>query len=169
MDKVSVLIVAILICIPACSYAQASSDQAVEQHHHIDEVNRHGDMAMGFSHLKTTHHFALSTSGGSIQVQANDANDTVSRDQIRTHLQHVAKAFKDGDFSAPEMTHGRVPPGVPTMKRLKADIQYKYEETPAGGRVLISTKNPQALHAIHEFLAFQIDDHQTGDPKTVQK
>jgi hypothetical protein len=55
------------------------------------------------------------------------------------------------------------------MKRLKADIQYKYEETPAGGRVVISTNNPAALQAVHEFLAFQIDDHQTGDSKAVQK
>jgi hypothetical protein len=162
------IIAAILICVPACSYAQGSSDQT-QQDHSMEDVNRHGDTAMGFSHLKTTHHFVLSTSGGSIEVKANDANDTDSRDHIRMHLQHVAMAFKDGDFSAPEITHSRVPPGVPTMKRLKADIQYKYEGTPAGGRVVISTRNPQALQAVHEFLAFQIDDHQTGDPKTVQK
>jgi len=149
----------LLVCIPG----------ATQQHQHMEEVNRHGDMAMGFSHLQTTHHFALSTSGGSIEVKANDANDTVSRDHIRMHLQHEAKAFKDGNFSAPEITHGRVPPGVPTMKRLKADIQYTYEETPAGGRIVISTNNPAALQAVHEFLAFQIDDHQTGDSKTVQK
>jgi hypothetical protein len=162
------ILAAILVCIPACSYAQGSNDQAEQQRHHM-EVNRNGDTAMGFSHLKTTHHFALSTSGGSIQVQANDENDTASRDQIRVHLQHIAKAFKEGDFSAPEMTHSRVPPGVPTMKRLKADIQYKYEEIPAGGRLVISTKNPQAIQAVHQFLGFQIDDHQTGDPKTVQR
>jgi hypothetical protein len=139
------------------------------QHHNTEEVNRHGDVAMGFSHLKTTHHFALSTSGGSIDVKAKDVDDIASRDHVRMHLQHVAEAFKEGDFSAPEMTHSRVPPGVPTMKRLKADIQYKYEELPAGGRVVITTKNPQALQAVYQFLTFQIDDHQTGDPKTIQK
>ena len=136
---------------------------------HMEQVNRHGDMAMGFSHLKTTHHFALSTSGGSIEVKANDANDKVSRDHIRMHLQREAKAFKEGDFSAPELTHSRVPPGVPSMERLKADIQYKYEETPAGGRVVISTNNAAAIKAIHEFLAFQIEDHHTVDSKAVEK
>jgi hypothetical protein len=136
---------------------------------HFDEVNRQGDMAMGFSHLKTTHHFRLTSWGGSVEVQANDPSDTSSRDQIRTHLQHISKAFKNGDFSAPQMTHGRVPPGVPTMQRLKSDINYKYEEKKAGGIVLISTANPEALKAVHKFLRFQIDDHQTGDPKTVQK
>ncbi len=168
MSKAVVGVIAgVLVCL--VSYASSGGTQAAAQHQHTDEVNRHGDVAMGFSHLRTTHHFRLSPSGGSVQVQANDLNDTASRDHIRMHLQHQAKAFKDGDFSAPEMTHSRVPPGVPTMKRLKANIQYIYEETPTGGRVVISTKNPQALQAVHEFLAFQIDDHQTGDSKTVQK
>jgi hypothetical protein len=124
---------------------------------------------MGFSHLKTTHHFRLTSRGGSVEVLANDPNDSTSRDQIRAHLQQISKAFKNGDFSAPQMTHGRVPPGVPAMQRLKSEINYKYEEKKAGGIVLISTANPEALKAVHEFLRFQIDDHKTGDPKTVQK
>jgi uncharacterized membrane protein len=136
---------------------------------HFAEVNKHGDTAMGFSHLKTTHHFRLTSSGGSVEVQANDPADTASRDQIRVHLRDIAKAFKEGDFSAPKQTHGRVPPGVPTMQKLKHDITYKYEETAGGGKVLISTANPEALKAVHEFLRFQIQDHQTGDPPTVQK
>ena len=136
---------------------------------HDEEVNKHGDMAMGFSHMKTTHHFRLTPNGGFIQVQANDPKDIQSRDQIRMHLQHISKAFKDGDFSAPEMTHSRVPPGVPTLQRLKSAISYKYEETEMGGRVLISTANTGGLKAVHEFLRFQIEDHRTGDPKTVQK
>jgi hypothetical protein len=136
---------------------------------HYEDVNKHGDMAMGFSHMKTTHHFGLTASGGFIQVQANDATDTTSRDQIRMHLQHITQAFKDGDFSAPEMTHSRVPPGVPTMQRLKSVISYKYVETTAGGKVLISTANPEGQKAIHEFLRFQIADHRTGDPTTIRK
>jgi len=164
------VVLGIFICLPLTGYAASSdSTQAATHHQHTQEMNRHGDMAMGFSHLKTTHHFRLSASGGSIQVQTNDVNDNASRDQIRMHLQHITEAFKEGNFSAPEMTHSRVPPGVPTMQRLKADIEYKYEEIPAGGRVVISTNNPQAVRAVHQFLRFQIDDHQTGDPPTIQK
>jgi hypothetical protein len=163
-------IAGILVLFPVVSYAVGSGRlQVGMQHQHTEEVNRHGDVAMGFSHLRTTHHFRLTASGGFIQVQANDANDTSSRDQIRTHLQRIAEAFKHGDFSAPEMTHSRVPPGVKAMKRLKAEIEYKYEETPAGGRVMISSTNAEALRAVHRFMAFQIDDHGTGDPKTIQK
>jgi hypothetical protein len=145
-----------------------AQDMNMEDMHH-EEVNRHGDMAMGFSHMKSTHHFRLSRSGGSIEVQANDPADKVSRDQIRRHLEQLPKDFKAGNFSAPMETHGRVPPGVPTMQQLKSEITYKYVRTDLGGKVLISTANPKALEAIHEFLRFQIQDHKTGDPLTPTK
>lgn len=122
---------------------------------------------MGFDHTKTTHHFLLSRTGGSIEVAANDADDAASRDAIRGHLSHVAGMFAEGNFEAPMLIHDRVPPGVPTMKRKKAVIEWKYEEIPAGGRVWITTKDPEALAAIHEFLRFQIEDHRTGDPTEV--
>jgi hypothetical protein len=34
----------------------------------------------------------------------------------------------------------------------------------SGGRVRIHTSNARAVQAIHEFLRFQITEHQTGDP-----
>ena len=57
-----------------------------------------------------------------------------------------------------------MPSGVPEMDKLKDEIQYRYEETEKGARVRISTQNKEALAAIHEFLKFQIAEHQTGDP-----
>jgi hypothetical protein len=174
------LLATAIISAPAGAAAQESEQQQQPQQHqhehsmpathdekHYQDVNKHGDMAMGFSHMKTTHHFGLTPSGGFIQVQANDPKDTTSEEQIRTHLQHISKAFKEGDFSAPMMTHSRVPPGVPTMQRLKGDIEYKYTETETGGKVTISTAKPDALKAVHEFLRFQIKDHRTGDSTSV--
>ena len=152
---------------PQPQHEHAKSNATSQEHY--DEVNQHGDMAMGFSHRKTTHHFGLTEAGGFIQVQANDAEDTASREQIRMHLQHITQAFKQGDFSLPEMTHGRVPPGVPVMQRLKGAISYQYAETKNGGKVLISTADPEALKAVHEFLRFQIEDHRTGDSLKVRK
>lgn len=141
-----------------------------DQHHnpdahsqHRSDVNERGDHAMGFSHEKTTHHFRLSANGGAIYVSANDAKDSESRDQIRMHLSHIAGLFKEGDFSKPMFTHGKTPPGVPAMTRLKAEINYTYQETERGGRVIITTANTEALAAVHEFLRFQITDHKTGD------
>ena len=65
------------------------------------------------------------------------------------------------------LIHDRVPPGVPTLKRKKASIDWKFEEIPGGGRVRITTKDAAALAAIHEFLRFQIEDHGTGDSTEV--
>ena len=50
------------------------------------------------------------------------------------------------------------------MKSLKSAISYKFEETERGGRVRISTDDPQALTAVQSFLRFQITEHKTGDP-----
>jgi len=59
--------------------------------------------------------------------------------------------------------HSQVPPGVTEMKDKRAEISYTFEELPTGGRVRIKTKNHDALNAVHDFLNFQIEDHQTGD------
>jgi hypothetical protein len=134
-----------------------------------DEMVKHGEMAMGFSQVKTTHHFRLSPAGGSIEVQANDASDTVSRDQIRHHLQEIAKSFAAGDFSSPMLTHGRMLPGVPDLQRLKSSLAYSYVETERGAKVLINTANAEALKVVQEFLRFQIQEHETGDSETVEK
>ena len=63
------------------------------------------------------------------------------------------------------LIHAQEPPGVPAMKRAGAAIAYKYELLPRGGRVVLHTD--AHVTAIHEFLRFQITDHQTGDPLDV--
>lgn len=148
----------------------ARTPQQPDQHHphhqerHVDGVNKRGDHAMGFSHETTTHHFRLTGDGGAIEVTANDPNDAASHEQIRTHLTHIAKLFKEGDFSAPVFIHDEAPPGVAAMKRLKADITYTVETIESGARVRIASANAEAVEAIHGFLRYQIKEHQTGDP-----
>ncbi|MDT7807498.1 MAG: hypothetical protein QOJ70_1311 [Acidobacteriota bacterium] len=135
---------------------------------HAAEVEAHGESAMGFSQTETTHHFRLTRKGGFIQVEANDSGDALNRERIRQHLAHVSKMFAGGDFNTPMLVHGRTPPGAAVMERLKAEIGYAYEKTEKGGRILITTKNPEAVAAVHEFLRFQIEDHRTGDPTEVK-
>jgi TusA-related sulfurtransferase len=136
-------------------------------HHAV--VDSHGDQAMGFPHDKTTHHFRLLSDGGAIEVTANDPNDKANISAIRTHLPHIAMMFADGDFSTPMFVHDGVPPGVTTMKLLRSAIHYTYEEMPSGGAVRIKSDDPVALAAIHDFIRFQITDHQTGDSLEVAK
>ncbi len=124
---------------------------------------------MGFSHEKTAHHFRLYTDGGAIEVEANDAQDTASRDEIRSHLEHIEAMFAAGNFSAPMLIHAQNPPGTEGMKRLRETIQYKLDTTEKGARIRITTKDANALSAVHEFLRFQISDHQTGDSLDVTK
>jgi hypothetical protein len=135
---------------------------------HDAAVDQRGDHVMGFDHEKTRHHFRLTAAGGAIEVEANDPKDTESRDAIRMHLSHIAAMFADGDFEAPMLIHEQVPPGVPVMKRLKAEIRYALEPSDRGGRVVIATKNREAVDAIHEFLRFQIREHRTGDATEVE-
>lgn len=136
--------------------------------HHQGVVDR-GNQMMGFSQDKATHHFSLYSDGGAIEVKANDAADTATRDQIRMHFTHLVKMFADGNFNMPMLIHGQNPPGADVMTRLKDQITYKYEETPQGGRIRITTANAEALGAVHKFLLFQIKDHETGDSTGVKK
>jgi hypothetical protein len=143
-----------------------------EQHegsaHHAADVDARGETGMGFSHEKSTHHFQLLSNGGIIEVSANDEADTATLDEIRGHLSHVAQMFTAGDFQLPMFIHDTVPPGVPMMKSKRTAITYAFESTPTGGRVRITTSDPDALKAVHQFLTFQIDDHRTGDTNSVK-
>ena len=130
-------------------------------------MNARGEQGMGFSQTTTTHHFLLKSDGGAIQVEANDPADAASRAQIQMHLAHIAKQFASGDFDIPMFVHDTIPPGVLDMKRLRDKITYKFEETPAGARVVITTAEPQALAAVQQFLRFQIAEHKTADSTAV--
>ena len=146
----------------AASSAQEKDKAPQEEKHHHD-VEERGDQVMGFSHDKATHHFRLHADGGAIEAGANDAKDTATRDAIRGHFTHIVKMFAAGDFTAPILIHMQNPPGSETMKRLRGEIDYRLEKTAQGARIRISTKNAEAVQAVHAFLRFQISDHQTGD------
>lgn len=130
-------------------------------------MNGRGEAGMGFSQTATGHHFLIQPAGGVIQVETKSPDDTNERDNIRHHLAHIAQAFANADFDIPMFVHDSVPPGVPEMKELRQKITYSFQETPAGGQVVIRTSDPQALAAIHKFLRYQIEQHQTGDPATM--
>jgi hypothetical protein len=134
---------------------------------HSADMNERGEQVMGFSQTRATHHFVLSRDGGLIQV--GRMNRAIQRAGMRLeNIWHtIAKMFSDGDFNAPMLIHAQTPPGVPEMKRLKGKISYKFQQTNRGGQVRISTRDPQALAAVHDFLRFQIREHQTGDPLKV--
>jgi hypothetical protein len=129
-----------------------------------------GAMVMGFDQDKTVHHFYLYQDGGAIDIAVKDVSDSKDRDGIRSHLPHIAQMFGAGDFDAPMFVHdSKDVPGTRVLTKQKDKIAYRYNETPMGGRVDIVTKDADALAALHDFLVYQIKEHQTGDPVTVSK
>jgi len=130
---------------------------------HATDLEQRGNQGMGFRQDKTTHHFRLYADGGAIEVTADDSSDVENVQAIRSHLTHIAESFSHGNFSIPMFVHDQVPPGVLVMQQRQAAIAYLYEELAAGGTVRIKTANADALQGVHDFLRFQIADHQTGD------
>ena len=133
------------------------------------ELKKRGAAAMGFDQDRTAHHFLLAPDGGTIDVAVKEPSDEMNRKEIRAHLKEIARDFTRGDFAKPFATHGETPPGVEAMRDLQRVIHYRYEQTPLGGRVRISSSDPAARTAIHEFLSYQIREHATGDSLTPGK
>lgn len=139
------------------------------QHSHPSDVDRRGAHVMGFDQAKTVHHFLLYEDGGSIDVSVKDSSDKANLDAIRTHLSHIASMFAAGNFDAPMLVHDTTVPGTPEMAKMKNRLTYRFVPTAKGGRVDITTMDPDALGAVHRFLRFQISEHHTGDSTTIRK
>ena len=166
----------LVISLTTASFAQHPSmppgmthEQHLAQMRKDAGLKKRGAAAMGFDQDKTTHHFLLATSGGSIEVGVNDPSDAESRTRIRAHLKEIAAEFASANFDKPLATHVEVVPGVRTMQERSAAISYAYEDTPQGGRVRISTSDGEARAAVHAFLQYQIREHATGDPQSVKR
>ena len=142
----------------------ASGTLAMAQGNNEVQLNRRGDHMMGFSHEKTTHHFELTQDGGIIEVRTNDLKDTASRDQIRGHFNHIVHMFAAGNFNVPMLVHDRKDvPGTAVMSQQKDELHWQLEQTPRGAKIVVTADDKAALDALHDFLRFQIVDHNTGD------
>jgi hypothetical protein len=125
-------------------------------------LQQRGETAMGVNQYTSQHVFEPLPDGGRIVLQ-REAGDSVGVAAIRAHMDTISKSFGNGDFAVPGFVHAtRDVPGTAAMKRLKAEITYTPRDLPGGAQVAISTRNPEAVAAIHEFLAFQRMDHRTG-------
>jgi hypothetical protein len=118
--------------------------------------------AMGVDQWASTHRFDSLEDGGRIELQRDDADSADVR-QIREHLRAIAEAFRAGDFATPAFVHAQDDvPGTRVMAARRARIAYRYADLPRGGEVRLVTRDPEALRAVHEFLAFQRGDHRAG-------
>jgi hypothetical protein len=141
--------------------------QQPDSHHH--GVLERGEQRMGFDQQTTLHNFVLMSDGGLVRVQAKSPRDHAAIQQIRGHLREIRNEFAKGNFEAPEFIHAKTPPGVSVMQQQKASIRYSYRIIAGGAELRISSKHANVVAAIHEFLKFQITDHNTGDSLQVRR
>ena len=125
-------------------------------------LQKRGARVMGVDQYTSSHRFEPLSDGGRIEL-VRDADDTAGARVIREHLRAVARQFSAGDFSASSTVHGRPVPGTAAMRARRRAIRYEFRPLPRGGEVRITTRDPAAVRAIHEFLAFQRADHRTGE------
>jgi hypothetical protein len=120
---------------------------------------RHGD-TVGVDPMALAHQFESTPEGGDIILERG-VHDDMGITQIRAHLLLIARSFARGDFAIPGFVHEKPVPGTSVMTLLANRISYSIEDLPHGGTVHIRTEDPEALKAIHSFIAFQIAEHRT--------
>ena len=121
-------------------------------------VQARGKAAMGVDQYTSQHRFDDLADGGRIELQRDPA-DTAGVRTIREHLRGIARAFAEGDFETPGFVHDREVPGVRVMSARRDRIRYEFRPLAGGGEVRITTHDPDAVAAVHQFLAFQRMDH----------
>lgn len=136
----------------------ALSSVAAAQDSSFAAIQRRGKVAMGVDQYTSIHNFDDLADGGRIELQ-RDRDDVAGTQAIRDHLKAISAAFSAGDFSTPAFVHMREVPGTKAMAEKRKAIRYTFRELPRGGELRITTADAAALAAVHQFLAFQRDDH----------
>jgi hypothetical protein len=121
-----------------------------------------GAAVMGVDQYTSAHVFESLPDGGRIVLERPDAADTAGVRTIREHMRMIAAAFRRGDFTAPGLVHAQQVPGTPVISSRADRIGYLAIDRPRGAEVRITTTDPDALAAVHEFLAFQRADHRAA-------
>lgn len=147
--------------IPGCDRDGQPADAVVDPDATFAELQERGEQAMGVDQYTSTHLFDALVDGGRIELQ-RDVDDPDGVAQIRRHLQEIAGAFRQGEFTTPAFVHMQDVPGTSVMAAKRDVITYVYRELPRGGELRIVTKDRDAVQAIHEFMAFQRSDHRAG-------
>jgi len=125
-------------------------------------MQERGAHVMGVDQYTSAHVFEDLPDGGRVVLDRNDPSDTAAIRTIRAHMRDIEAAFRAGDFTKPFQVHAQQVPGTEVMKDRRAAIRYEASNRPRGGEVRITSTDPVAVTAIHEFLAFQRQQHHAG-------
>ncbi|MFL5402171.1 MAG: hypothetical protein ACJ8BF_05070 [Gemmatimonadales bacterium] len=162
----------ILVLVAAAACSGRSSDNAGADRSPLSAgdsafagVQGRGRVAMGVDQYTSTHHFESLPDGGLISLE-RDTPDSAGVRQIRAHMAEIAGSFAQGNFAVPGFVHDRPVPGTAVMADRRSSISYRPDTLPQGASLRISSSDPVAVSAIHDFLAFQRRDHRAhgSDP-----
>lgn len=143
---------------PGCTSSEAGTQPEDAA---FDALQARGAEAMGVDQYTSTHIFDALADGGRIELQ-RDVDDPAGVGAIRAHMAGIAEAFGSGDFTVPAFVHAQEVPGAAVMAALGERIAFEYRELPRGGELRLITTDPEALAAIHDFMAFQREEHRAG-------
>lgn len=121
-----------------------------------------GERVMGVDQYTSAHVFQDLADGGRVVLDRDGSADTSGIGTIRQHMREIAAAFRAGDFAKPFQVHAQVVPGTDIMAARRASITYEAVDRPRGAEVRIRTRDPVAIAAVHEFLAFQRNAHRAA-------
>jgi hypothetical protein len=124
----------------------------------FDAMKKRGAQAMKVNQDEATHHFDTLADGGRIELQS-DKNDSVAIAGIRDHFKDIERAFRAGDFSIPMFVHNEEVPGTKVMAAKKDRITYTRRDLPRGAELRMRTTDREAIKAIHDFMAYQRQEH----------
>jgi hypothetical protein len=155
----SLLPLALMVCLSCRSESRPMGARGVDSG--FAGVQSRGAVAMGVNQYTSTHLFTPLPDGGRIELQRNGA-DSAGAEQVRRHMATIARQFAAGDFRLPGFVHARGVPGTAVMAAKRAVLRYTVESLPRGAALRIRTTDAEAIAAIHEFLAFQRQDHHAG-------
>jgi len=125
-----------------------------------------GAHVMGVDQYTSAHVFEDLPDGGRVVLERDDLADSAAIATIRVHMREIAASFRSGDFTKPFQVHAQTVPGTAVMRDRRAAISYVPIDRPRGGEVRITSRDLAAVRAIHEFLAFQREQHHAGGHET---
>jgi hypothetical protein len=157
----SLLLLAGFMTSPAAGQDPRDHHRRAESDTAFASMQSRGRAAMGVDQYTSAHRFEDLADGGRIELQ-RDSSDHAGVAEIRAHLRRIAKAFASGSFNVPGFVHAGEVPGTSVMRERRDRITYRFDSLPGGGEVRIGTRDPAALRAVHEFLAFQRREHRVG-------
>ena len=137
-----------------CSKAKDANEFAAMQ--------TRGEHVMGVNQFTSAHVFEDLSDGGRVVLDRDDPSDSAGIATVRAHMRDIAAAFRAGDFAKPFEVHAQTVPGTGVMTARRDKISYEVNDRPRGGEVRIRSDDPQAIAAIHEFLAFQRNAHRAA-------